>query len=33
VASSLGSDLIGISWALLVYQLSNIVLSMIFGRL
>jgi MFS family permease len=33
VASSLGSDLIGISWALLAYQLSNIGLSMIFGRL
>ncbi len=33
VASSLGTDLIGISWALLAYQLSNIGLSIIFGRL
>ena len=32
VASSLGTDLIGISWALLAYQLSNIGLSIIFGR-
>lgn len=32
VASSLGTDLIGISWALLSYQLSNIGLSIIFGR-
>lgn len=32
VASSLGTDLIGISWALLAYQLSNIGLAMIFGR-
>ena len=33
VANSLGTDLIGISWALLAYQLSNIGLSIIFGRL
>jgi EmrB/QacA subfamily drug resistance transporter len=33
VAQSLGTDLIGISWALLAYQLSNIGLSIIFGRL
>lgn len=33
VAGSLGTDLIGISWALLAYQLSNIGLSIIFGRL
>jgi EmrB/QacA subfamily drug resistance transporter len=33
VAASLGTDLIGISWALLAYQLSNIGLSIIFGRL
>ncbi|MGH7768727.1 MAG: MFS transporter [Candidatus Binatia bacterium] len=33
VASDLGTDLLGISWALLSYQLSNIGLSMIFGRL
>ena len=33
VASSLGTDLIGISWALLAYQLSNIGLSIIFGRI
>jgi EmrB/QacA subfamily drug resistance transporter len=32
IASSLGTDLIGISWALLSYQLSNIGLSIIFGR-
>jgi EmrB/QacA subfamily drug resistance transporter len=32
IASSLGTDLIGISWALLAYQLSNIGLSIIFGR-
>ncbi|MBI4525249.1 MAG: MFS transporter [Deltaproteobacteria bacterium] len=33
LASSLGTDLIGISWALLAYQLSNIGFSLIFGRL
>ncbi|HEY6199707.1 MAG TPA: MFS transporter [Candidatus Binatia bacterium] len=33
VASALHTDLLGISWALLAYQLSNIGLSMIFGRL
>ena len=33
VAHSLGTDLLGISWALLAYQLSNIGLSIIFGRL
>lgn len=33
IASSLGTDLMGISWALLSYQLSNIGLSIIFGRL
>jgi EmrB/QacA subfamily drug resistance transporter len=32
VASSLGTDLLGVSWALLAYQLSNIGLSIIFGR-
>jgi EmrB/QacA subfamily drug resistance transporter len=32
IASSLRTDLIGISWALLAYQLSNIGLSIIFGR-
>jgi EmrB/QacA subfamily drug resistance transporter len=32
VASSLGTDLIGISWALLAYQIPNIGLSIIFGR-
>ena len=32
VARSLGTDLVGISWALLSYQLSNIGLSIIFGR-
>jgi EmrB/QacA subfamily drug resistance transporter len=32
VAQSLGTDLLGISWALLSYQLSNIGLSIIFGR-
>jgi hypothetical protein len=32
IASSLATDLIGISWALLAYQLSNIGLSIIFGR-
>ncbi len=33
LASGLGTDLIGISWALLSYQLSNIGLSIIFGRI
>ncbi len=33
LVSSLGTDLIGISWALLAYQLSNIGLSIIFGRI
>jgi EmrB/QacA subfamily drug resistance transporter len=33
VANSLSTDLLGISWALLSYQLSNIGLSIIFGRL
>jgi len=33
VAQSLGTDLLGISWALLSYQLANIGLSMIFGRI
>ncbi len=33
MANSLGTDLIGISWALLAFQLSNIGLSMIFGRI
>jgi EmrB/QacA subfamily drug resistance transporter len=32
VASSLDTDLIGMSWALLAYQISNIGLSIIFGR-
>ena len=33
VAASLGTDLLGISWALLSYQLSNIGLSVVFGRI
>jgi EmrB/QacA subfamily drug resistance transporter len=33
VAAALDTDLLGISWALLAYQLSNIGLSMVFGRL
>ena len=33
VAQSLGTDLIGVSWALLSYQLSNIGLSVVFGRI
>jgi EmrB/QacA subfamily drug resistance transporter len=33
VAQSLGTDLLGVSWALLSYQLSNIGLSVVFGRL
>jgi EmrB/QacA subfamily drug resistance transporter len=33
VAHSLGTDLLGVSWALLSYQLSNIGLSVIFGRI
>jgi EmrB/QacA subfamily drug resistance transporter len=33
VAESLSTDLLGISWALLSYQLSNIGLSVIFGRI
>ena len=33
VAATLGTDLLGISWALLAYQLSNIGLSIIFGRI
>lgn len=33
VARSLGTDLLGVSWALLSYQLSNIGLSLIFGRI
>ena len=32
LASGLGTDLIGISWALLAYQLSNIGLSEFFGH-
>ena len=32
VANSLGTDLIGISWALLAYQIPNIGLSIVFGR-
>jgi EmrB/QacA subfamily drug resistance transporter len=32
VANSLSTDLLGVSWALLSYQLSNIGLSIIFGR-
>ncbi|MEX0803423.1 MAG: MFS transporter [Candidatus Binatia bacterium] len=32
IASSLATDLLGVSWALLSYQLSNIGLSIIFGR-
>jgi EmrB/QacA subfamily drug resistance transporter len=32
VANSLATDLLGISWALISYQLSNIGLSIIFGR-
>jgi EmrB/QacA subfamily drug resistance transporter len=33
VAQSLGTDLLGVSWALLSYQLSNIGFSVIFGRI
>jgi EmrB/QacA subfamily drug resistance transporter len=33
VARSLETDLLGVSWALLSYQLSNIGLSVIFGRI
>lgn len=33
IAASLATDLLGISWALLSYQLSNIGLSIVFGRL
>jgi MFS family permease len=33
IATSLATDLLGISWALLSYQLSNIGLSIVFGRL
>ncbi len=33
VAQSLGTDLLGVSWAILSYQLSNIGLSVIFGRI
>jgi EmrB/QacA subfamily drug resistance transporter len=33
VAQSLETDLLGVSWALLSYQLANIGLSMIFGRI
>ena len=33
VAQSLDTDLLGVSWALLSYQLSNIGLSVIFGRI
>ena len=33
VANSLGTDLIGVSWAFLAYQLSNIGLSLVFGRI
>jgi EmrB/QacA subfamily drug resistance transporter len=33
IASSLATDLLGVSWALLSYQLSNIGLSIVFGRL
>ncbi|MGH7772450.1 MAG: MFS transporter [Candidatus Binatia bacterium] len=33
VANSLGTDVLGISWAILAYQLSNIGLSLIFGRI
>jgi EmrB/QacA subfamily drug resistance transporter len=32
IASSLATDLLGVSWALLSYQLSNIGLSIVFGR-
>ncbi|MBI2358217.1 MAG: MFS transporter [Deltaproteobacteria bacterium] len=33
VANSLGTDLTGVSWAFLAYQLSNIGLSLVFGRI
>ncbi len=33
IANSLATDLLGVSWALLSYQLSNIGLSIVFGRL
>jgi EmrB/QacA subfamily drug resistance transporter len=32
IANSLATDLLGVSWALLSYQLSNIGLSIVFGR-
>lgn len=32
VAQSLGTDLVGISWAYLAYQLTNVGLSLVFGR-
>ena len=33
VAAGLGTDIIGISWALIAYQLASISLSVVFGRL
>ncbi len=33
VAQGLGTDILGVSWALLSYQLSNIGLSVVFGRI
>ena len=33
IAQSLDTDLLGVSWALLSYQLSNIGLSVVFGRI
>jgi EmrB/QacA subfamily drug resistance transporter len=32
IAQSLGTDLVGISWAYLAYQLTNVGLSLVFGR-
>ena len=33
IANALGSDLVGVSWALLSYQLSSIGLALVFGRI
>jgi EmrB/QacA subfamily drug resistance transporter len=33
VASSLGTDILGISWALISFQLASVSLSLVFGRL
>jgi len=33
IASALGTDIVGISWAIIAYQLASISLSVVFGRL